>query len=313
MQLIFKDISKSYGSNPALRHFSAVLEPGIYALLGPNGSGKSTLMNILTDNLRADSGEILFSPDENTPPCNVREMGAKFRSRIGYMPQYPGLYPDFTAEEFLWYMAALKGLGEGTPRKARRQDTGGRIADVLFALELDDVAHRRVRALSGGMKQRLCLAGAVLGDPDILVLDEPTAGLDPRQRIAVRNFLSSFALDKIVIFATHVVPDIEFIARGILMLKKGELIHNAAPQELTGLLAGKVWRVALPEEDVMRFQREYCVTGIGREEESDGAVTLRVIADEPPTPTARPTAPALEDYYLSVYGGTGENREEKQI
>lgn len=305
MQLIFQDISKSYGSTQALRHFTATLEPGIHALLGPNGSGKSTLMNILTDNIPADSGEILFSPGEKDPPRRVREMGGQFRSRIGYMPQYPGLYPGFTAEQFLWYMAALKGLEENTHGKTRKTRVRESIDGVLSALELEDVAHRRIRALSGGMKQRLSLAGAVLGNPDILILDEPTAGLDPRQRIVVRNFLSAFALNRIVIFATHVVPDIEFIARKVLMLKKGELIHNATVHELTGLLAGKVWSISVKEHDTWFFQETYCVTGITRDEENAGSVTLRVLSDTPPLPDAHPATPTLEDYYLSVYKETG--------
>ncbi len=301
MQLILKDISKSYGSTQALRHFSATLEPGIYALLGPNGSGKSTLMNILTDNIAADSGEILFSPDAETPPRRVREMGVQFRARIGYMPQYPGLYPGFTAEQFLWYMAALKGLEEDTRGKTRKAHVRESIDEVLSALELEDVAHRRIRTLSGGMKQRLGLAGAVLGKPDILILDEPTAGLDPRQRIVVRNFLSAFALNRIVIFATHVVSDIEFIARRILMLKKGELIHNATVHELTGLLTDKVWDITVKEDNAWFYQETYCVTGMTRDEKNAHSVTLRVLSDHSPLPGALPAAPTLEDYYLSVY------------
>ena len=211
MKLTINGTTKSYGSNLALNGFTAEFEPGIYALLGPNGSGKSTLMNIITDNLKADSGEITYTDDTGRTE-NVLDMGVRFREKIGFMPQYPGLYPNFTVERFLWYMAALKGMDK---EEAKRQ-----IPEILAAVELDDVPRRKIGALSGGMKQRLTLAQAVLGDPEILILDEPTAGLDPKQRIAIRNYISKIALSKIVLIATHVVPDIEFIARDIIMLKK---------------------------------------------------------------------------------------------
>ena len=174
MKLTFNEVSKSYGSNLALNKFSTTLEPGIYALLGPNGSGKSTLMNILTDNLKSDSGEITYTDDSGNAE-NVLKMGVRFREKIGFMPQYPGLYPNFTIERFLWYMAALKGISKAEAKE--------KIPEILAAVELDDVPKRKIGALSGGMKQRLTLAQAVLGDPEILILDEPTAGLDPKQRI----------------------------------------------------------------------------------------------------------------------------------
>ena len=222
MILHFNSISKSYGSNLALDHFTASLEPGIYALLGPNGSGKSTLMNILTDNLKADAGEITYTSDDGVTE-DVLKMGVRFREKLGFMPQYPGLYPNFTVERFMWYMAALKGL----PREKAKAD----IPAILAAVELDDVPRRKIGALSGGMKQRLALAQAVLGDPEILILDEPTAGLDPKQRIAIRNYIAKIAFDKIVLIATHVVPDIEFIARDIILLKKGVIAAVPAATE----------------------------------------------------------------------------------
>ena len=211
MLLSINNVSKSYGTNLALNQFSVVLEPGIYALLGPNGSGKSTLMNILTDNLKADSGEITYIDDSGNTE-NVLHMGVRFREKLGFMPQYPGLYPNFSMERFMWYMAALKGV--------KKEEAKKQIPEILAAVELDDVPKRKIGALSGGMKQRLTLAQAVLGDPEILILDEPTAGLDPKQRIAIRNYISKIAFNKIVLIATHVVPDIEFIARDIIMLKK---------------------------------------------------------------------------------------------
>ena len=296
MELAITNVTKSYGKNRALSGFTATLEPGIYALLGPNGSGKSTLMNILTDNLTADEGVITFS--ENGETRDVRKMGVEFRERLGYMPQYPGLYPNFTVEQFLLYMAALKGM--------KKEDAKRQIPELLRAVELDDIPRRRIGALSGGMKQRLTLAQAVLGEPSVLVLDEPTAGLDPKQRIAVRNFISKIAFDKIILIATHVVSDIEFIARSIIMLKKGVIVDNAPPYELTKKINGHVWVVPCTENDVALMQERCRVTNISRDEES-GEVLLRVLADSASAlpEGAHTVTPTLEDYYLHVFGDEG--------
>ena len=299
MILHFNSISKSYGSNLALDHFTASLEPGIYALLGPNGSGKSTLMNILTDNLKADAGEITYTSDDGVTE-DVLKMGVRFREKLGFMPQYPGLYPNFTVERFMWYMAALKGL----PREKAKAD----IPAILAAVELDDVPRRKIGALSGGMKQRLALAQAVLGDPEILILDEPTAGLDPKQRIAIRNYIAKIAFDKIVLIATHVVPDIEFIAKDIILLKKGVIVDNAPPHQLTKKIEGKVWNVPCEETEVQRMQDTYRVTNISRDDEH-GDVILRILAEEKPKDDAKAAAPTLEDYYLYVFGDVEGNIE----
>lgn len=294
MELFFCNISKSYSYNLALYNFTVSLQPGIYALLGPNGSGKSTLMNIITDNLKADSGEITYTSDEGITE-NVLKMGVRFREKLGFMPQYPGLYPNFTVERFMWYMAALKGL----PKEKAKKD----IPEILAAVELDDVPKRKIGALSGGMKQRLTLAQAVLGDPEILILDEPTAGLDPKQRIAIRNYISKIAFNKIVIIATHVVSDIEFIARDIIMLKKGVIVDNAPPHELTKKIEGKVWNVPCLESEVQSMQDTFRVTNIARDDES-GNVSLRVLSDEKPSEDSKIVTPTLEDYYLYIFGDT---------
>ena len=292
--LNISSISKSYHSTLALNQFTVMLTSGIYALLGPNGSGKSTLMNIITDNLKADSGEITYTSDEGITE-NVLKMGVRFREKLGFMPQYPGLYPNFTVERFMWYMAALKGLPK---EKAKKE-----IPEILAAVELDDVPKRKIGALSGGMKQRLTLAQAVLGDPEILILDEPTAGLDPKQRIAIRNYISKIAFNKIVIIATHVVSDIEFIARDIIMLKKGVIVDNAPPHELTKKIEGKVWNVPCLESEVQSMQDTFRVTNIARDDES-GDVSLRVLSDEKPSEDSKIVTPTLEDYYLYIFGDT---------
>ena len=288
MKLICDGVTKSYGTNLALSDFRAELEPGVYALLGPNGSGKTTLMNILTGNLRADSGKITLDGED------IRAMGRRWREKLGYMPQYPGLYPNFTVERFLWYTAALKGL----PRaEAKRQ-----IEEKLAAVELSDVARRKIGALSGGMKQRLTLAQAVLGDPAILILDEPTAGLDPKQRISIRNYIAKISFEKIVLIATHVVPDIEFIARDVILLKKGVVVDQGAPHTMTQKMEGRVWIVPCAESEVTAMQNRFRVTDIVRDDVS-GAIRLRVLAPERPAENALPAAPLLEDYYLDVFGG----------
>lgn len=292
MKLSIDRITKSYGTNCALNAFTATLEPGIYALLGPNGSGKSTLMNILTDNLKADAGEIMYT-DTDGHTESILKMGIRFREKIGFMPQYPGLYPNFTVERFMWYMASLKGISKS---KAREQ-----IPKILASVELDDVLKRKIGALSGGMKQRLTLAQAVLGDPEILILDEPTAGLDPKQRISIRNYISKIAFNKIVLIATHVVPDIEFIARDVILLKKGVIADHAPPNALTQKMEGKVWNVPCAESEVSVMQERFRVTNIARGEEN-GTVLLRVLADKMPTDNAKTVSPTLEDYYLHIFG-----------
>ena len=290
MELEFKNVTKSYGKTKALTGFSARLEPGVHALLGPNGSGKSTLMNILTDNLKADSGSILFDGED------VLKMGARFREKLGFMPQYPGMYGSFSAESFLWYVAELKAV----PRDKAKTD----IPEVLEAVELSDVANKRISSFSGGMKQRLALAQAVLGDPSVLVLDEPTAGLDPKQRIAVRNYISRIAFNKIVIIATHVVSDVEYIARNVILLKKGKIVDQASPAELIRQMEGRVWRVPAAPDEVAELQSRFKVTNIQKD---DSGVSLRVLSGTKPTPAAQPVSPSLEDCYLSVFGEAPSN------
>ena len=301
MKLEIHNISKSYGSTQALKNFYAELTPGIYALLGPNGSGKTTLMNILTGNLRADAGNITFT-DEDGRCENVAAMGKEFRGMLGFMPQYPGMYPSFTLEEFLQYVATLKDMGKDLPRKQRDALIKSQIDSVLQAVELSDVARHKIGSLSGGMKQRLALAQAVLGDPKILILDEPTAGLDPKQRIAVRNYISRIAMGKIVIIATHVVSDVEFIAKEIIMLRKGEIIQKAPGHELLQQLEGKVWTLCVPEGEIAAVQSTFAVTNISATEHQPGMAILRVLCDNRPAPDACEQSPTLEDYYLYVFG-----------
>ena len=283
--LTINHLSKSYGSNLALNQFTYSFDHGIYALLGPNGSGKSTLMNIVTQNLKSDNGDILL---DDTP---IGKLGASYREKLGFMPQYPGMYPSFSALDFLRYMAVLKGLNK---KKADEQ-----IDELLHAVELHDVRTHRIGSFSGGMKQRLALAQALLGDPEIVILDEPTAGLDPKQRIAIRNYIASVALNKTVIIATHVVSDVEFIAREAIMLKKGVISDSGSPYELTQKIEGQVWQTVVAAEDVQTMQEKFRVVNIQNGEQG---VILRILSDVKPTEDSVTVVPSLEDYYLHVFG-----------
>ena len=306
MKLILQNLSKYYGKTKALSDFTVTLTPGIYALLGPNGSGKSTLMNLITDNLKTDSGNIIYQTDDGVEK-NILEMGTQFREKIGYMPQYPGIYPDFSVWDLLWYMAILKDMGSEWRGKKRKGYIKDQVIQVLKAVELDDISHRKIKTLSGGMKQRVALAQAVLGDPEILILDEPTAGLDPKQRITIRNYISEIALNKIVIIATHVVSDVEFIAKEIILLKKGVIVDAAPPQQLIESMDGKVWLVHCAEKDVPTIKNQHLITNISPSGDSEFPACLRILCGQQPFASAVPATPTLEDYYLQLFGEKSEH------
>lgn len=282
--LELKNISKKYGKVTALKSVNITLGSGIYALLGPNGSGKSTMMNIISGILPPTDGEVLYNGQ------SIRSLGLMYRERIGYMPQYPGMYPSFTVRDFLLYMSELKGLSRGNE---------GEVDYILRRVELDDCADRKISALSGGMKQRLSLAQAVLGSPEIIILDEPTAGLDPKQRIAVRNFISETASDRTVLWATHIVPDIEGIAREVIILKQGEVTDIAAPEKLIQKMSGKVWRVRVEHNAAEEFRKKYRICSTVPD--GDGLM-LRLLSEGQPCEGAVPLVPTLEDYYLYIFG-----------
>lgn len=287
LTLEIHNLNKTYkgGKVKALHDFSATLTPGVYGLLGPNGAGKSTLMNIITDNLKADSGAIKYNGKD------TNKLGKEFRSVLGYMPQQQGLYNDFTANRFLWYMAALKGL--------KKKEAKEKITQLLETVNLKDSAHKKLGSFSGGMKQRVLIAQALLNDPEILILDEPTAGLDPKERIRIRNFISEIAENKIVILATHVVSDIEFIAKEVMLLKQGQLLACDTTENLLKRIENMVYEVNVPDGEVEHFEKKYNVSNIFR---NGDKVIARVVSDELPSDLNKESVrPNLEDLYLFYF------------
>lgn len=284
MELRIENLTKQYGATLAVNNLSAVLSCGVYGLLGANGAGKTTLMRLLCDIQTPTLGSVSYDGE------NIRECGEQYRNQLGYLPQNFGYYPDFTALRFLMYMSAIKGLSKGYAKQ--------RSLELLDEVGLLKVKDKKIKTFSGGMKQRLGIAQAMLNDPKVLILDEPTAGLDPKERVRFRNLISAFSRNKIVLLSTHIVSDVEYIAGEILVMKKGELIHQGKPHEIIHSIDGKVWECSVPNSEVPLYQ-EHCNIGNLR---SEGERTvLRIIGDEKPADAAVSVVPNLEDLYLYYF------------
>jgi ABC-2 type transport system ATP-binding protein len=284
MRLKIEGVSKTYrGGVCALRGVTLSLEPGVLGLLGPNGAGKSTLMKILATITRPTAGRVLWDEaDIASRPDGLRRV-------LGYLPQDFGVYPNLNAVEFLEYLAAVKGIEAGAARK--------RIAELLDLVNLTSAAKRPLGGYSGGMRQRVGIAQALLNDPQLLIVDEPTAGLDPEERLRFRNLLSELSGERIVILSTHIVSDIEAVASGIAIMAQGELLAHGAPENLLARLDGRVWEVAVSSADLPALRHDHLVSSTAHR--SDG-VHARVVANSAPTEAARPLEPSLEDAYLDA-------------
>ncbi|WP_425484385.1 ABC transporter ATP-binding protein [Halosimplex pelagicum] len=274
-------VGKRYGDQWALRGVSLDLDSGVLGLLGPNGAGKSTLMGILTTFTAPTEGTITVDG------VDVREDPTAVRSRLGYLPQEFGVYPDLTAREFLEYLGALRGLSRATARE--------RAVDLLSVVNLADAADRRLDTFSGGMTQRVGIAQALLADPDVLVVDEPTVGLDPTERARCRNVLADLARDRVVVLSTHIVSDVEATASDVAVLVDGRLRTHTDPETLVETVDGRVWECVV--DDRATLAPDYLVTNTARR--GDGR-RVRVVADDPPTDDATPVDPTLEDAYLAL-------------
>ena len=294
MELQLEHLSKTYGTVQALKDISYTFKPGIYGILGANGAGKSTMINLITDNVARDKGSaggsILYDGQD------ILKLGSRFRGIIGYMPQQQGFYEDFSPKAFLRYMAEIKGI---KGKNENGQTVKEQIDELLEVVNLTGVAYKKIGGFSGGMKQRVLLAQALLGDPDILILDEPTAGLDPKERIAIRNYIAELSRNKIILFTTHVVSDIECIADYVLLLKKGEIIAMGTPVELIEKMHGKVAEITCTLDEVGKLQEKY---HIGNIRQRKNGIALRLVGDELPDEAVMVDENIdLEDVYLYYF------------
>lgn len=281
MKLEANKITKKFGKKVVITDASFTIENGVYGLLGPNGAGKTTLIRMLAGVMRPDSGEILFNGEKK------KKNETSYADKIGYLPQDVDFYNDFSGLEYLRYVAALKGLPENIIED--------KIAYLVDQVHLNDDINRRCVKYSGGMKKRLGIAQALLNDPEILILDEPTAGLDPYERIKFRNIISSFSADRTVILSTHIVSDIASISKEILLLKDHKVISGLSADDLTDKISDYVWEVTLPITEILEFQKRNVISNV---KTMDNMACLRVVSETKPHPDAVNLIPDLEDSYL---------------
>ena len=287
MKLTVTNLGKQYSRNFwGLKDFSLEIKPGILGLLGPNGAGKSTFMRMLATITKPTDGKILWND------VDVVKSPDTMRAMLGYLPQDFGVYPNLNCVEFLEYMAAIKGLNAAATRK--------RIDELLQVVNLVEAAKRPLGGYSGGMKQRVGIAQALLNDPQLLIVDEPTVGLDPEERVRFRNLLSDLSGERIVILSTHIVSDVESTATRIALVNKGQLLRESAPEDLLKEIENKVWEWTVASDELVRIKQNHIVSGTIRR--SDG-VQVRVVSESQPNANAQSISPNLEDAYLYFIGG----------
>jgi ABC-type multidrug transport system ATPase subunit len=287
MALVIENLGRRYGSRWAVSDLSLTCEGGMLGLVGPNGAGKTTLMRIIATLLAPTTGSVRWNG------LDAGSNGQAIRARLGYLPQQFGVYPEFSARRFLRYLATLKGL----PRARRNR----RVDEVLELVNLEADADRRLATYSGGMLQRVGIAQALLNDPDLLVVDEPTVGLDPSERVRFRTLLAGLTADRLVILSTHIVSDVEAVAGRLVVMRGGQVLADTSPEALMASAAGAVWAVTVDPAAAARLQATETVSGMV----ADGSrVTVRVVSRTPP-PGGRPVEPTLEDAYLVAVGRAG--------
>jgi len=284
MELTIQNISKQFKELVAVNQFTAELSCGVYGLLGPNGAGKTTLLRMLADILRPTSGMIQLNGQD------IRSMGERYRDVLGYLPQQFGYYRQFTGRRFLMYIAALKGL--------EKRAAATKVEEVLQLVGLGYEADSKIKSYSGGMGQRLGIAQALLNDPKVLILDEPTAGLDPTERIRFRNILSEMSANRIILLSTHIVSDIEYVAKDVLLMKQGCLLKQDRLVSLLKELKESVWKVTVDESQLPILKQRYKIVNILRR---DSGVEVRILSPDKPLLTAQPVTAGLEDLYLHYF------------
>lgn len=284
MLLELNNITKNYDNRVVLNNVSFSLGPGVYGLLGSNGSGKTTLFRIISGVIKQNTGTVTYNHDD------VRFNSDAFRSVIGFLPQDFSYYPDFTGMKFMLYIAALKGINKNLAKK--------RCLELLTLVGLEDVKNKKIKKYSGGMKQRLGIAQAMINDPEVLILDEPTVGLDPKERVRFRNLISSFSENKIVILSTHIVSDIEYIADEILILNQGILENRGTSSNLVNSINGCVWEALVETNNLEEMLAKHIISN--QKHEENGTV-LRIISNVKPTHNAQQVQPTLEDVYLYYF------------
>lgn len=290
MELKLIDVTRQFGKVTAVDQISLTATNGVYGLLGVNGAGKTTLMRMICTLLKPSQGQILCNGKD------IFQMDGEYRRLLGYLPQEFGFYPDFTVEEYLSYIASIKGL---RPAAAKQ-----RIRELLLQVGLTRAARKKMKTLSGGMKRRAGIAQAMLNDPKILILDEPTAGLDPTERVRFRNLISELGKDRIIILSTHIVPDVEYIAGQIWLMKEGRLVRQGSLSQILESAEVKVWSCRVNTQLAGSMMRKYKVSNM----RAEGSFTeLRVLCPCPPAENAVPVAPTLEDVFLHYFGEKGES------
>lgn len=296
MELELKNVSKEFSGVHAVNHVSFSMKKGVYGLLGVNGAGKTTLIRMLCTLIRPTGGEILWNGK------NILGLGADYRNILGYLPQDFGYYPDLSIYDYMMYIASIKGIRQGAARKRTKQ--------LLGRVGLAKYEKRKMKTLSGGMARRVGIAQAMLNNPQILVLDEPTAGLDPNERIRFRNLISELSEDRLVLLSTHIVSDVEFIANQIMLMKNGRFFYAGTTEDLVSSMEESVWHCTVPKQSVNDFVGKYLVDNV---KTVPGGAELRILSKVPPTKQAVREEATLEDAFLLYFGEKAGDKDDTEI